>query len=367
MAVSVLDLQAQYKSICEEIDAAVHGVLESGWFVLGPNVKALERELAQVSACDYGIGLASGTDALRLALEALEIGPGDEVITTPFTFIATANTISRAGAKPVFVDIEPQTYNLDPVLVEQAISEFTKALLPVHLFGQLADMNAIMELATRYGLPVIEDSAQAVGATLNDQPACSFGTVGCLSFYPTKNLGAYGDGGMALTSNPDVADRLDVLRRHGGRVKYHHERVGFNSRLDEIQAAILRVKLHHLEGWTSARRRIAASYNELLAAAPVTTPYEAPGNQHIYHQYTIRAPHRDELKAFLQEQGISTMIYYPVPLHLQEIYAYLGLREDSFPHAEQAAREVLALPIYPELTDQDILEVAEAIVRFYGA
>jgi dTDP-4-amino-4,6-dideoxygalactose transaminase len=367
MAVPVLDLQAQYKGIREEIDTAVQDVLESGRFVLGPNVKTLERELAQISGCGYGIGLASGTDALRLALEALEIGPGDSVITTPFTFIATANTISRAGADPVFVDIEPQTYNLDPALIERAITERTKAILPVHLFGQLADMSAVMELATRYSLPVIEDSAQAVGATQNGQPACSFGIVGCLSFYPTKNLGAYGDGGMALTCNPEMADRLDVLRRHGGRTKYHHERVGFNSRLDEIQAAILRVKLRHLEGWTSARRQIAARYDELLSDLPVTIPYVAPENRHVYHQYTIRAPRRDELKAFLQEQGIGTMIYYPVPLHLQEIYTGLGLREGSFPHAEQAALEVLALPIYPELTDEHLLEVATAIGRFYGA
>jgi dTDP-4-amino-4,6-dideoxygalactose transaminase len=363
--ISVLDLKAQYHGIRGEIDAAVLGVLESGHFILGPNVKALEREVAQTCGCTYGVGVASGTDALRLAMDALEIGPGDEVITTPFTFIATANTISRAGAIPVFVDIDPQTFNLHPILVEQAITERTRAILPVHLFGQLADMGALMELAVRYDLPVVEDSAQAIGATLDGQPACSFGVIGCLSFYPTKNLGAYGDGGMAVTCNADMAERLDVLRRHGGRVKYYHERLGYNSRLDELQAAILRVKLRHLDAWTEGRRRVAARYDELLADLPVTIPYQAPRVRHVYHQYTIRAPRRDELQSFLKAQGIGTMIYYPLPLHRQEMYAGLGLGEGSFPEAERAAREVLALPIYPELTAEQIEQVAGAIRHFY--
>jgi dTDP-4-amino-4,6-dideoxygalactose transaminase len=367
MSIPVLDLQAQYQSIRAEMDAAVLGILESGHFVLGPNVKALEQEVAQVCGCEYGVGVASGTDALRLAMDILEIGPGDEVITTPFTFIATANTISRAGATPVFVDIEPRTFNLDPALVERAITERTRALLPVHLFGQLADMDALMELAARYNLPVIEDSAQAIGATWNGKPACSFGLLGCLSFYPTKNLGAYGDGGMAVTCNPEVAAKLDVLRRHGGRVKYHAERLGYNSRLDELQAAILRVKLRHLADWTAGRQRVAARYDELLADVPVATPYLAPQATHVYHQYTIRAPRRDELRAFLKEQGIGTMVYYPLPLHLQEMYAELGPGEGSFPEAERAAREVLALPIYPELTGEQIEQVAGAIRDFYHA
>jgi dTDP-4-amino-4,6-dideoxygalactose transaminase len=363
--VQVLDLKTQYQNMREEMDAAVLGVLESGYFILGPNVKALEKEVAEFCGCEYGVGLASGTDALRLAMDALDIGPGDEVITTPFTFIATANTISRAGASPVFVDIDPKTFNLDPVLVERAITERTRALLPVHLFGQVADMQAIMELAVRYNLPVIEDSAQAVGAAYKGQKACSFGVIGCLSFYPTKNLGAYGDAGMAVTCNPEMAQRLDVLRRHGGRIKYHAERLGYNSRLDEIQAAILRVKLRHLKDWNAARQKVAARYDELLADLPVTVPYNAPESSHVYHQYTIRAPQRDELRAFLKEQGIGTMVYYPVPIHLQEMYASMGLEEGSLPEAEQAAKEVLALPIYPELTDEQVEEVASTIGQFY--
>ncbi len=363
--IPILDLQRQYQNIREEMDAAVLGVLESGHFVLGPNVKALEQEVARYCGCEYGIGVASGTDALRLAMDALEIGPGDEVITTPFTFIATGNTISRAGARPVFVDIDPRTFNLNPLLVERAITDRTKAILPVHLFGQIADMDAIMELAVRYDLPVIEDSAQAIGATYNGQQACSFGIIGCLSFYPTKNLGAYGDGGMAVTCNPEIAENLDVLRRHGGRVKYFHERVGYNSRLDEIQAAILRVKLRYLEEWGVQRRRVAARYDELLADSPVTTPYVAPGMKHVYHQYTIRAPRRDELRAFLGEQGVGSMIYYPVPLHRQEMYAGLDLGEGRLPESELAAKEVLSLPIYPEMTDEQIEQVASAVRRFY--
>jgi dTDP-4-amino-4,6-dideoxygalactose transaminase len=365
--IPILDLKAQYHTIDEEIDAAVRGVLESGQFILGPNVKAFEQEVAHLTGCGYGVGLASGTDALRLAMSALAIGPGDEVITTPFTFIATANTISRAGATPVFVDIDPRTFNLDPGLVEPAISERTRAILPVHLFGQPAEMEPLMELALRYDLPVVEDAAQALGATYGDQPAGSFGVIGCFSFYPTKNLGAYGDAGLAVTCNAEIADCLDILRRHGGRIKYEHERLGYNSRLDELQAAILGVKLGHLREWNNARRRIAARYNELLADVPVTTPYEAPRARHVYHQYTIRSSRRDELRAFLQEKGIGTMIYYPIPLHLQEVYADLGLGPGSYPEAERAAKEVLSLPIYPELTDEQIEEVAGAIARFYGS
>jgi dTDP-4-amino-4,6-dideoxygalactose transaminase len=348
------------------MDAAVLDVMRSGHFILGPNVKALEKEVAQFLGCDFGIGVASGTDSLRLAIDALEIGPGDEVITTPFTFIATANTISRAGATPIFVDIDPRTFNIDADLIEAAITDRTKAILPVHLFGQLAKMDLLMELATRYGLPVIEDSAQAIGATYQGQQSCSFGVIGCLSFYPTKNLGAYGDAGMAVTCSSEMADRLDLLRRHGGRIKYHHERVGYNSRLDEMQAAVLRVKLGHLSDWNEGRRRVAGLYDEALAGLPITTPYAAPEGRHIYHQYTVRAPHRDDLRAYLAEQGIGTMVYYPVPLHLQEIYEHMGLGEGSYPEAEAAALEVLSLPIYPELTGDQVAEIADAIGRFYA-
>jgi dTDP-4-amino-4,6-dideoxygalactose transaminase len=365
--IPVLDLKAQYQGIRKEMDAAILDVLASGHYVLGPNVKALETEVAEYCGCEHGIGVASGTDALRLAMDVLELGPGDQVITTPFTFIATGNTISRAGASPVFVDIDPQTFNINPALVERAITPRTKAILPVHLFGQLADMEALMEVANRYGLPVIEDSAQAIGASLNGQSASSFGVLGCLSFYPTKNLGAYGDGGMAVTCDPEIADRVDVLRRHGGRIKYHHERVGYNSRLDELQAAILRVKLRHLDNWNAERQRVAARYDELLADSPVTIPHKAPGCWHVYHQYTMRAPRRDELRAFLREMGIGTMVYYPVPLHLQEIYADMGLGEGSFPEAERAATEVLSLPVFPELAEEQIQQIAGAIRQFYGA
>ncbi len=363
--IPILDLKAQYQSIREEVNAAVLEVLASGNYILGPNVQALEQEIAQICGCRYGIGLASGTDALRLALDALGIGPGDEVITTSFTFIATANTISRAGAKPVFVDIEPRTFNLDPTLVEQAITERTRAILLVHLYGQPSDMTAFVDLSERYGLPLIEDSAQALLSTWQGKPISSFGAVGCLSFYPTKNLGAYGDGGMAVTNDPEIAERLDTLRRHGGRIRYHHERLGYNSRLDELQAAALRVKLRYLADWTAARQRIAALYDELLADLPVTTPYVAPEATHVYHQYTIRAPHRDALRVFLAEQGIGSAVYYPVPLHRQEMYADLGMDEGSLPEAERAAREVLSLPIYPELTEEQVVKVAEAVRCFY--
>ena len=311
--------------------------------------------------------MASGTDALRLAMDTLDVGPGDEVITTPFTFIASGSAISQSGATPIFVDIDPKTLNMNVALVERAISERTRAILPVHLFGQMVDMDALMDLAVRYDLPVIEDSAQAIGAALNGQRACSFGIVAGISFYPTKNLGAYGDAGMAVTCNPDMARQLDVLRQKGGRRDSHRERLGYNSRLDEVQAAALRVKLRHLDGWTEQRRQIAALYTDLLADVPVVTPVEAPGMHHVYHQYTIRAPHRDALRLFLQDQGVGTRVYYPVPLHLQKIYADLGLGEGSLPEAEQAAQEVLSLPIYPELTLEQIETVAGAIRRFYKA
>jgi dTDP-4-amino-4,6-dideoxygalactose transaminase len=335
--IPILDLKAQYESIKDEIDAAIAEVLESTQFILGPAVRDLEQRVAAYCGCKYGVGVASGTDALRLTLTALGIGPGpfgtaqdkDEVITTPFTFIATANTISHCGARPVFVDIDPRTYNIDPAAIEAAITERTKAIVVVHLYGQPADMDPIMELAEAHGLYVVEDAAQAIGAHYKGRRVGSIGHAACLSFYPTKNLGAYGDGGMVVTNDAALAEKVDILRRQGGKKKYHAEVLGFNSRLDSLQAAILGVKLKHLDDWNEARRRVAQRYNELLASLPVTTPYESPDAYHVYHQYTIRAPQRDALAAYLKERGIGTMIYYPVPLHLQELYVSQGCGEGS--------------------------------------
>lgn len=369
MDIPFLDLQAEYRSLQAEIDAAVHRVLERGQFVLGPEVHALQEEMARLCGTRFAWGVASGTDALRLALAALGVGPGHEVITTPFTFVATANTISRAGARPVFVDIRPDTFNLDPEQVEAAITARTRAIVPVHLFGHPADMDAILQVAQRHGIPVLEDAAQAVAARYGERTVGSLGAMGCFSFYPTKNLSAYGDGGLVVTDDPDLAATLDVLRNHGRRrgSLYYYDRVGFNSRLDELQAAILRVKLRHLPAWTERRRAIAARYSQLLAQAPVTPPVERPGVYHVYHQYTIRAPRRDALQEHLSQAGIATMIYYPLPLHLQTMYRELGMKEGSLPEAERAAREVLSLPIYPQMTNEQVEYVARAICQFYGA
>ena len=363
--IPILDLKAQYAAIEQEIDAAIKEVLLSGQFILGPAVRELEKKVAAYCGCKYGVGVASGTDALRLTLTALGIGPGAEVITTPFTFIATANTISHCGARPVFVDIDPRTYNVDPVAIKAAITRRTKAIVPVHLYGQSADMDPIMELAEAHGLYVIEDAAQAIGARYKGRQVGSIGHAGCLSFYPTKNLGAYGDGGMVVTNDAALAEKVDVLRRQGGKKKYHAEVLGFNSRLDSLQAAVLGVKLKYLDGWTEARRRVAQRYKELLAGLPVTTPHESPDVYHVYHQYTIRAPQRDALAAYLKERRVGTMIYYPVPMHLQRFYASLGYREGSLPVSEAASREVLSLPMYAELTEMQRTSVAEVIREFY--
>ncbi|MDQ4076222.1 MAG: DegT/DnrJ/EryC1/StrS family aminotransferase [Chloroflexota bacterium] len=364
--IPVLDLQQQYAALEQEIDAAIKEVLESTQFILGPTVRDLEQKVAVFCECDYGIGVASGTDALRLALAALKVGPGDEVITTPFTFIATANTISHCGATPVFVDIDPLTYNLDVQQLAAAVTPRTKAIVPVHLYGHPVDMEPIMSLAEQHRLSVIEDCAQAIGARYKEQSVGSFGDAGCLSFYPTKNLGAYGDAGMVVTRDAELAAGIDKLRRQGGGKKYHAELLGFNSRLDSLQAAILRVKLRYLNGWNESRRKIAYYYNELLAGLPVTTPYEAPEVYHVYHQYTIRAPERNALVAYLEGQGISTMVYYPVPLHRQRLYSELGYGEGSLPMSEAASDEVLSLPIFPELSPVQQERVAMAIRQFYN-
>jgi dTDP-4-amino-4,6-dideoxygalactose transaminase len=365
--IPILDLKAQYDQLRAEIAAALQDVLDSGNFVLGPDVKMLEQEVAAYCGCRYGVGVASGTDALRLSLAALGIGPGDEVITTPFTFVATANTISHSGARPVFVDIDPRTYNIDPDAVAAAVTARTKAIVPVHLYGQPADMDALAAIAQQHGLAIIEDAAQAIGAEDRSRRAGSVGAVGCLSFYPTKNLGAYGDAGMVVTNDPDLADKLDVLRRQGGKTKYFHEVLGFNSRLDTMQAAVLRVKLRYLDRWQEARREAACRYDGLLTAAgaPVTTPYVRPDVRHVYHQYTIRAPQRDALAEFLKQRGIGTMIYYPLPLHRQGLYKNLGMDEESLPVAEAAGRAVLSLPMYPELTETQQEEVVAGIAEFY--
>jgi dTDP-4-amino-4,6-dideoxygalactose transaminase len=361
--IPILDLRQQYLSLKDEIDAAIQGVLESGQFILGPDVAKLEERVANYCGCRYGVGVASGTDALRLTLTALEVGPGDEIITTPFTFIATANTISHCGAQPVFVDIDPRTYNLDPAAVEVVITPRTKGLVAVHLYGQPCDMGPLMAVAKRHGLFVIEDAAQAIGATYQGQRVGSFGDAGCLSFFPSKNLGAYGDGGMVVTNNAALADKVEVLRRQGGKKKYYHEVLGFNSRLDTLQAAILNVKLTYLESWNQRRREAAHRYNQFLSNLPLTTPYEQPGSCHVYHQYTIRAPERDELAAYLKDLGVATMVYYPVPLHRQPLYC--DIVRASAPNADRAAQEVLSLPMSPDLATSDQEYISEMIRGFF--
>lgn len=362
--VPAFDLHQQYRAIRDELQTSLLAVLDGGEFILGPAVQALEHRLAAFCDCTHAVGVASGTDALRLALVASGLGPGCEVITTPFSFIATANTISHCGAKPVFVDIDPATFNINPAAIAAAITSRTRALLPVHLYGLPVDMNPLMELAKKHSLAVIEDCAQAIGATYQGRKVGSFGTAGCLSFYPTKNLGAYGDGGMVVTRSPEIASQVDILRRQGSRKKYHAEVLGFNSRLDSIQAAILAVKFNYLDHWNARRRELAQRYNQLLAALPLTLPVEPAGSHHVYHQYTIRTSRRDELAAYLQEPGIGTMIYYPVPIHRQTLYGY---PEGSLPESEKAAREVLSLPMFPELTEAQQDKVVEVVRAFFAA
>jgi dTDP-4-amino-4,6-dideoxygalactose transaminase len=364
VSIPVLDLQAQYSAIKPEIDAAIAGVIERTEFVLGPSVKQLESSVAEFCECDFGVGVASGTDALLLALMAAGVRPGDEVVTTSFSFIATANTISRCGATPVFVDVEPDTLNLDQDQVSDRITERTKAIVPVHLFGHPADIGRLMEIADARGIVVIEDAAQAIGARYRGRRVASFGRAGCLSFYPTKNLGAYGDGGMVVTNDATMAEQVDILRRHGSKTKYHADVLGMNSRLDAIQAALLSAKLAHLDEWNDMRRRVAIRYGELLADLPVELPVEKPYAQHVYHQYTIQTDRRDELAAFLKDRAIGTMIYYPVPLHKQRLY--MDHASESYPVAERASSRVLSLPIYPELTEDQTQTVATAIRDFFG-
>jgi dTDP-4-amino-4,6-dideoxygalactose transaminase len=385
--VPLLDLKAQFSQIRAAVMPVIDQVCAGQHFILGEHVRALEEEVARYCAASAGIGVSSGTDALLLALMALGIGAGDEVITTPFTFFATAGTIARSGARPVFCDIEPVTFNLSPAavqtfiddncavhsgtLVNRASGGRIKALMPVHLYGQSADMDPLMAIARRYGLKVIEDAAQAIGTEYKDGTrAGTIGDIGCFSFFPSKNLGAFGDAGLCTTNDPQLAESMRVLRVHGGKPKYFHAVIGGNFRIDELQAAVLRVKLQYLDGWTEGRQRHAAYYNSAFAAAglgtKLRTPLALPGYRHIFNQYIVRAQNRDALKARLTERSIGSEIYYPVPLHLQQCFAYLNYRAGDFPQSELAAAETLALPVYPELEQQQLAHVVATIADFYA-
>ena len=377
MGVPLLDLKAHHEPLQQEIMVALEQVFKSQAFILGSEVGRLEERIAAYCQSQYGVGVTSGTDALLIALMALGIGPGDEVITTPYSFFATAGVIVRLGAKPVFVDIDLTTYNIDPAKISQVVTTKTKAIIPVHLYGQCADMGPIMKVAKDYKLSIIEDAAQAIGSEYQDgRRTCSMGTIGCLSFFPSKNLGCLGDGGMAVTSDPELAERMRVLRVHGSKPKYYHKLIGGNFRLDTIQAAVLNIKLNYLDEWTRKRQENAIRYGELFKRsglvdrenvrlpAPV---YRESGvrHYHIYNQFVLRVDRRDALVAFLKQKEIGVEIYYPVPFHLQECFEYLGYREGDFPESERAAKETIALPIYPELTREQQAEVVDAVTAFY--
>lgn len=370
MSVPLLDLVAQYQSIKDEVLPALMNVVERQGFIMGPEVSRLEEELARLSRTRHGIACASGTDAILLSLKALDLEPGDEVIAPAFTFFATAGAIHNAGGTPVFADIDPATFNVSPEAVEAAITPRTRAIVVVHLFGQMAAMEAIMEIARRHELAVVEDAAQAVGARRRIQGqwrvAGELGLAGTLSFFPSKNLGCWGDGGMILTGNDDLAARLRRLRLHGGAKEYHHDEVGLNSRLDTLQAAVLLAKLPHLAGWSKGRRERATRYTDALGAmSRITTPHVDPANEHIFHQYTIRVPDRDGLGARLKARGIGSKVYYPLALHLQPCFAGLGYSRGSLPHTEAAMDAVISLPIYPEMTDEQQDQVIQAIRDFH--
>ena len=367
--VPLLDLKAQYRVIKAEVLSAIEVVCDEQGFVLGPRVSAFEEATAQYIGSRYAIGCASGSDALLLSLMAMGVKAGDEVITVPFTFFATAGAISRIGAKPVFVDIQPDTFNIDPSLIEKAITLHTKAIIPVHLFGQCAAMAAINEIAGRKNVKVIEDACQAIGAAQQGKRAGVLGDTGCFSFFPTKNLGGFGDGGLITTNDKSLAESMAMLRVHGSQVRYLHDAVGINSRLDALQAAILQIKLKYLDQWTEGRRRNAERYQQLFAqtkgANRVMLPSTRPGNFHVYNQFTVRAPQRDELRTFLKEKGVGTEVYYPLPMHLQNCYRDLGHQKGAFPLSERAAEEVLSIPIYAELTEAQQCYVVEMIAEFY--
>ncbi len=366
MQVPLLDLKAQYATIKDEILPAISEVCASQMVCLGPAVAEFEQQIAEFIGCTYALGVTSGSDALIAALMALDIGPGDEVITTPFTFFATAGAIARVGATPVFVDIEKDTFNLDPNLVEAKVTAHSKALIPVHLFGQAADMEALGEIAARHHLAVIEDAAQAIGASRNGTACGAIGDLGCFSFYPTKNLGAFGDAGLVTTNNEDLAQKLRIIRDHGQNPRYYYHRIGGNFRMDGIQGAVLSVKLKRLSAWNEQRRAHAALYDQLLAGSSVQTPIIAGGNLSVYHQYTIRAPRREELQQHLADKGIGCAVFYPLSLHQQPCFAHLGYQTGDFPVAEQAAAEVLSLPVFAELTEEAVHHVAQTILEFYN-
>ncbi|QYY42552.1 DegT/DnrJ/EryC1/StrS family aminotransferase [Aneurinibacillus thermoaerophilus] len=364
--IQLLDLKAQYQMIKEEIKIAIDEVLESGNYIMGPTVKKFEESLAEYCGVKYAIGVANGTDALLLTLDALEIGPGDEVITTPFTFFASAEVVSQLGATPVFVDIDPDTYNLDVTKLEAAITSKTKAIIPVHIFGQPTDMDEIMEIANKYNLYVVEDACQAIGATYKGKKVGSIGNAGCFSFFPTKNLGGYGDGGIIVTNDEELARKVQILRVHGSYPKYYHSMIGYNSRLDALQAATLQVKLKYIDQWNQKRREKADFYSQSLKGLPIQLPFIKAEREAVYHLYIIQTEYRDELIQYLKENGISSGIYYPVPLHRQEVYADLGYKAGSLPESEKAALGTLALPLYPELTTEDQEHVISVVKEFFA-
>lgn len=369
--ISLIDLPAQYTTIRDEVRAAVDRVFESQHFVLSAEVTALEEEIARYCQTKFAIGCASGSDALLLALMARGVGDGDEVITTPFTFFATASAITRLGARPVFVDIDERTFNINSDLVEKAITTRTRAIVPVHMYGQCADMDPLLEISEKSGIPIIEDSAQAIGAEDRGRRAGSMGQMGCLSFYPSKNLGGAGDGGMVTTNDPDLAERLQMLHVHGENQKYHHKSVGINSRLDALQAAVLRIKLPRLEGWIKARQAKALRYEQLFADAGLTGKLDGPfvrsDGRHVFHLFVVRVHNgrRDALRAHLHAQGIGADVYYPVPLHLQECFAYLNYQKGELAVSEQASEETLALPVYPEMSDEQQERVVQTVADFF--
>jgi dTDP-4-amino-4,6-dideoxygalactose transaminase len=364
MKVPFLDLKRQYSAIKKELDEAVFSVLSNTQFILGPEVKSLEEKIAAYCGTKFAIGVASGTDALLLSLRACEVKPGDEVLTTSFSFFASAGVISRLGANPVFVDIDPETYNINPAQIEKKVTPKTKAIMPVHLFGQCADMDPITDIAKKHNLKVVEDAAQAIGAEYKGRKAGAIGDLGCFSFFPSKNLGGAGDGGMVTTDNPEIAEMVRILRVHGSKPKYYHSTIGYNSRLDTLQAAILSVKLKYLDDWTKKRREHAEVYNSAFKDLDMITPKAESFNYHIYNQYTIAVKNRDELKNYLKEKQIGHDTYYPVPLHLQECYKFLGYKKGDLSVSEKKAEEVVSIPIYPELTEEEQDYVISTIKEF---